>query len=99
MGEARVEQVGRKWLLLPSLKIPGACKCRALEDLIPIGEAVPVTVRPGGDGGMIAASGAVWYGAAIPKVDVIDALVSLSSLFVAVWPHGRVELTAEAEVE
>ena len=57
---ARVEQAGRKWLLLPLPKIPGACAGCELKDTISVVEAAPVTVRPGGNGGMIAASGAVW---------------------------------------
>ena len=57
---ARVEQAGRKWLLLPLPKIPSACASSELKDAISVGETAPVTVRPGEDGGVIAASGAVW---------------------------------------
>ena len=60
MGQARKELVGRKWLLLPLPKIPGAGAGCELKDTSPVVEAAPVTVRPGGDGGVIAASGAVW---------------------------------------
>ena len=57
---ARVGQAGRKWLLLPLLKIPGACACRALENTSPVVEAFSMTDRPGFDGGMITAPRAVW---------------------------------------
>ena len=54
-----MEQAGRKWLLLPLPKIPGACAGCELKDAIWVLEAAPVTVRPGEDGGKIAASGTV----------------------------------------
>ena len=57
---ARVEQAGRKWLLLPLPKIPGACTGCEPKDAISVFETAPMTVRPVEDGGMIAASGAVW---------------------------------------
>ena len=57
---ARVEQAERKWLLLPLPKIPGACAGCELKDAILVVETAPMTVRPGEDGGMIAAPRVVW---------------------------------------
>ena len=99
MGEARVEQVGRKWLLLPLLKIPGACACCALEDTSPVVEAFPVTVRPGGDRCVVAAAGTVGQGAAVSEEDVIEAFVSELSAPVWGWSEGGVDSLAGAKTD
>ena len=65
---ARVVQAGRKWLLLPLLKIPSSCK-----DLVAIVDASSVTIRSGGNRGVVTATGTVWEGAAVPEEDVVDA--------------------------
>ena len=92
-----MEQVGRKWLLLPLLKIPGACACCALEDTSPVVEAFPVTVRPGGDRCVVAAAGTVGQGAAVSEEDVIEAFVSKLSVLVWGWPEWGVDSLAGAK--
>ena len=65
---AQVVQARRKWLLLPLLKIPSSCK-----DLVAIVDASSVTIRSGGNRGVVTATGTVREGAAVPEEDVVDA--------------------------